>query len=102
MRRGPVVWQPDGRGWRRVRGRVPAEARSAHASERVPRPPSFRFTAAGVEDSPRASAVARPAELERLGGELARELAREVVDRLGVLTTAVVVGVLLWRRKAKR
>lgn len=95
MRRGAVVWEPDGRGWRRVRGRVPAGARSAQAFRGSPGPPRSGSHAVGVED------VRRP-ELELLGAELARELARDVVDRLGALTTAIVVGVLFLRRKAKR
>lgn len=99
MRRGAVVWEPDGRGWRRVRGRVPAGARSAQAFRGSPGPPRSGSHAAGAED---VRAVSQRPELELLGAELARELARDVVDRLGALTTAIVVGVLFLRRKAKR
>jgi len=79
MRRENVVWEPGARGWRRVRARVPASPRSGRASERVPRPPSFRFAAAGAEDARRS----RSSEVEMLGAHLAREVAREVVERIG-------------------
>lgn len=85
-RAGDVVWEPDGRGWRPIRARIPVRPRSGHASAPwVPRPPSYRFTAAGVED-------ARRPELEQLGALVARELAREAVDRLGGWALALAVG----------
>lgn len=59
-----VVWEPDGKGWRAVRARVPARARRAR-SERVPRPPLH------------------PAHAERVEGYSARELregARGLLD----------------------
>ena len=95
-RAGNVVWEPDGHGWRRARARPPGR-RPAHPSDSapwVPRPPSYRFTAAGVED-------ARRPELEQLGAVFARELAREAVDRLGGWALAVAVGFVLLKGKRK-
>lgn len=93
---GPTVWTSTPHGWRRVRAKVPGRPRSGHPSERVPRPPSYRMHAAGVEDL-------RPSsELEVFGAHVAREVARELVDRLGGVATAVVVGYLLFRRRKRR
>lgn len=94
-----VVWQPDGRGWRRVRARVPASTRSGHASERLPRPPSFRFTAGGVEDVPPARDAGA---VEALGAQLAREVAREVVDRFGGWAAAAALALFVLSRRSRK
>ena len=59
--RGTVLEQgPDGR-WRAVRARFVPRAQAR--SERVPRPPSFRFTAAGAEDAEQLAELAIIVEL---------------------------------------
>lgn len=101
--RAGLVWSQttDGR-WRAVRAAVPPRTRSVR-SERAPRPPSFRFRAAGAEDRPPA-----PAFVAELGDVVAAELAGELVGALShrigasAATTALVLGVLLTRKKRGR
>lgn len=95
-----VVLQQTPTGWRAVRAAVPPRARSKR-SERVPRPPSFRFTAAGREDSP--SLVDELAGLDELRdvAALALGLVGEISHRVGPATTALVVGLLLTRKRRR-
>ncbi len=101
--RAGLVWMQDADGrWRAVRAAVPPRTRSVR-SERAPRPPSYRFRAAGAEDN--APAPAFVAELrDVVAAELAGELVGAISNRIGASTaaTALVLGVLLTRKKARR
>ena len=93
------VWEPNGRGWRQVRARVPGQPRSGRPSAPwVPRPPSYRFTPAGAEESARAP---RSELAQLVGDHLVRELADEVVARAGRWAVAIAVGLLVFRRRRK-
>lgn len=86
-RPGVVLEQgTDGR-WRTVRTRFVPRAQAR--SERVPRPPSFRFTAAGAEDD--AAQLAELAVVVEVFGVLSR--------RFGAAPTALAVALLLTKKK---
>lgn len=81
--------QPDG-SWRTVRARIVPRAQAR--SERVPRPPSFRFTAAGAEDD--AAQLAELAVIVELFGVAAR--------RFGAAPAALAAALLLSSKKKGR
>lgn len=100
--RPQAVWEPNGRGWRQVRARIPGQARSARPSAPwVPRPPSYRFTSAGAEESHPAPA-ARSELAQLVGDHLVRELADVVVARAGRWAVAIAVGLLVFKARRKK
>ena len=95
-----LVWLQTSEGWRAVRAVVPPRTRSVR-SERLPRPPSFRFTAAGAEDAP--SVVDELRGLAELRGvaELALDIVGTLSKRIGPEPTMLVVGYLLTRKRKR-
>ena len=97
-RRANVVWEPDGKGWRKVRARVP-RPRSGR-SERVPRPPLPPVHAAGEEERPSVRGYSAREIAEGLreavkGRDNARRLLVELEDLLEASAKIALVPVEL-------